>query len=111
MPESLGPAPPWRASMVASTRSPLLWSSVTRWARVAGGPTSESVDTRLLLGAVPNVSYRKRTSSRTDAGSRTHGEGRECQLRGVPVGGQLPVADRAGGGGDEVEVDVVGRGG
>src|SRR5215212_9738824 len=68
MPESLGPAPPWRASIDASTRSPLLWSSVTRWARVAGGPTSESVDTRLLLDG--DVSYRKRLSSRQHAGDR-----------------------------------------
>src|SRR5215211_5743818 len=75
IPESLGPAPPWRASMSASTRSPLLWSSVTRWARVAGGPTSESVDTRLLLESA-DVSYRKRLSS------RQHAVGHGCQLAG-----------------------------
>src|SRR5215210_4635675 len=75
IPESLGPAPPWRASMDASTLSPLLWSSVRRWARVAGGPRSESVDTRLLLQGA-DVSYRKRLSS------RQHALGRGCQLVG-----------------------------
>src|SRR3954454_19282170 len=102
IPESLGPAPPWRASMEASTPGPLLWSSVTRWARVAGGPTSESVDTRLLLDGA-DVSYRKRLCS------TKHGRGPECQL-GAPVGRQLPVPDGEGRAGDHVQVDVIGGG-